>query len=227
MLIALDLIICFGLSWTNLRPEDIQLLALVASTLALTLANRGSSSVKPDSLWPALCSLLFNLLLRGAFFGVLFVRLGLPAWLCFIFAVVLSEIWRRAWQSRISSGVSPKAAQLIVAYSVLLRLLLIGLPELIPEEAYYWNYAQHLALGYLDHPPLSAWLIAASVKLLGNSEFGVRFPAWICSLGSLFLHFSSSTWPSIVARLGSALPYSQVCPISSALERRLPRMLRW
>ncbi|MEI8004463.1 MAG: glycosyltransferase family 39 protein, partial [Methanothrix sp.] len=68
-------------------------------------------------------------------------------------------------------------------------MLLISLPELIPEEAYYWNYAQHLALGYLDHPPLSAWLIAASVKLLGNSEFSVRLPAWLCSITSLFFAF--------------------------------------
>ena len=29
------------------------------------------------------------------------------------------------------------------------------------DEAYYWQWAQHLDWGYYDHPPLVAWLIAA------------------------------------------------------------------
>ncbi|TAJ17259.1 MAG: hypothetical protein EPO60_10095, partial [Rugosibacter sp.] len=39
---------------------------------------------------------------------------------------------------------------LITAYAVLLRLFYLGAPELLFEEAYYWNYAQHLDIGYLD-----------------------------------------------------------------------------
>ena len=31
--------------------------------------------------------------------------------------------------------------------------------ELIPDEAYYWNYAQHMDLSFYDHPPMVAWLI--------------------------------------------------------------------
>jgi dolichol-phosphate mannosyltransferase len=46
----------------------------------------------------------------------------------------------------------------------------------MPQEAYYWNYAQHLDIGYLDHPPLIAWLVAASLTL-GGGEFFVRLPA--------------------------------------------------
>lgn len=77
----------------------------------------------------------------------------------------------------------------IVAYVLLLKIVFMGIVNLIPEEAYYWNYAQHLDLGYLDHPPLVAWLIWLSTSILANSEFSVRLPAflaWIITAIFLF-----------------------------------------
>ncbi len=62
----------------------------------------------------------------------------------------------------------------LFAYVFILRVLYMGHVELIPDEMYYWVYAQHLALSYLDHPPLIAWLIAAGTGLFGDSIFGVR-----------------------------------------------------
>ncbi|HET7755024.1 MAG TPA: glycosyltransferase family 39 protein [Anaeromyxobacteraceae bacterium] len=58
-----------------------------------------------------------------------------------------------------------------------LRAVYATLFELAPQEAYYWQYARHLDLSYFDHPPLSAWLIALSVRVLGSTELGVRVPA--------------------------------------------------
>ena len=55
----------------------------------------------------------------------------------------------------------------------------MGWMNLLPEEAYYWNYAQHLDIGYLDHPPMMAWFIWLSTLVFGNSEFAVRLPAFI------------------------------------------------
>lgn len=69
---------------------------------------------------------------------------------------------------------------LITAYAILLRLFYLGAPELLFEEAYYWNYAQHLDIGYLDHPLMVAWLIKATTSLLGNIEFAVRLGAFMC-----------------------------------------------
>ncbi|MDS4019388.1 MAG: glycosyltransferase family 39 protein [Candidatus Competibacter sp.] len=68
----------------------------------------------------------------------------------------------------------------IIIYSILLRLFYLGLPELLYEEAYYWNYAKHLDIGYLDHPPMVAWIIALFTKLMGDNEFAVRFGAFLC-----------------------------------------------
>src|SRR5882724_7784418 len=76
----------------------------------------------------------------------------------------------------------------VVAYVLILKLIFMGCVNLIPEEAYYWNYAQHLDLGYLDHPPMVAWLIWLSTSLLGKSELSVRLPAYVCwILAAIFM----------------------------------------
>ena len=68
----------------------------------------------------------------------------------------------------------------ILAYVLILKLIFMGSVNLIPEEAYYWNYAQHLDWGYLDHPPMVAWLIGLFTTLFGKSELSVRLPAYVC-----------------------------------------------
>jgi dolichol-phosphate mannosyltransferase len=75
----------------------------------------------------------------------------------------------------------------VVALAIVLRLIYAAGVELIPEEAYYWNYAQHLDIGYLDHPPMVGWLIAAGTAIFGHGEFGVRIGALLCgAVASLF-----------------------------------------
>jgi len=70
----------------------------------------------------------------------------------------------------------------MVAYAFILRVIFSAQVELMPEEAYYWNYSRHLDIGYLDHPPFVAWLIRLGTSLWGNSEFGVRFGALCCGV---------------------------------------------
>ena len=61
--------------------------------------------------------------------------------------------------------------------------------NLYPEEAYYWNYSRHLDYGYLDHPPMVAWLIYLGTACFGHTELGVRFFALACSLVTSFFAF--------------------------------------
>ncbi len=69
---------------------------------------------------------------------------------------------------------------LFIGYATLLHLVYLGSTELIQEEAYYWNYSQHMATGYLDHPPVVALLIRLGTLLFGDNEFGVRIGAFCC-----------------------------------------------
>lgn len=99
-----------------------------------------------------------------------------------------------------------------VAYLVLLRLVYLGLPELIFEEAYYWDYAQHLDYGYLDHPLVTALIIKMFTVLLGNHEFGVRMGAFLCWFVTGYYVYRltkeslNETQASISLLLAAALP---------------------
>src|SRR5271156_6626777 len=70
----------------------------------------------------------------------------------------------------------------VVALAVALRLIYAWRVELFPEESYYWNYAQHLDIGYLDHPPMVAWLIKLGTLVFGDTEFGIRLGGIACTV---------------------------------------------
>jgi 4-amino-4-deoxy-L-arabinose transferase-like glycosyltransferase len=61
--------------------------------------------------------------------------------------------------------------------------------DLAPDEAYYWDWARHLALGYYSKPPLVAWVIALFTGLGGDHPFFVRAGAVLFSLGSSLVLF--------------------------------------
>lgn len=67
-----------------------------------------------------------------------------------------------------------------------LRLLWLWLQPvgLYPEEAQYWFWAKHLALGYYSKPPVVAWLIALTTRFFGDSEFAIRLSAPLLTTGA-------------------------------------------
>ena len=78
---------------------------------------------------------------------------------------------------------------ILIALSLLIKLLCIGSNDLLVEEAYYWNYSIHPDFSYLDHPPMVALLIRISTYFFGINEFGVRFPAIVCWLVTALFSF--------------------------------------
>lgn len=72
------------------------------------------------------------------------------------------------------------AAAGLILFSLFLRLAYLGLPELMEQEAYYWNYSNHFDISYLDHPPMVATLIWLGTALFGTNEFGVRVACFVC-----------------------------------------------
>ena len=89
------------------------------------------------------------------------------------------------------------------------RLFLANRTELIPEEAYYWTYAQHPSLGYFDHPPLVAWAVAAGTALFGDTELGVRFVNIVAWVVTCFLLLATGkAWFSERAALAGTLLFA-------------------
>ncbi len=52
-----------------------------------------------------------------------------------------------------------------------------------PDEAYYWLWSRHPAIGYFDHPPMVAWWIWLGTRLAGDTGFGIRILTVMSSLG--------------------------------------------
>ena len=77
---------------------------------------------------------------------------------------------------------------LILVFAAVVHSILDGKLPLTGDEAYYWTWSRHLALGYHDQPPLVAWIIAF-FSIFGKTVFWVRFPAVILTFFSGFLFF--------------------------------------
>lgn len=77
------------------------------------------------------------------------------------------------------------AAAALIALFTALRLAQLSLWELVPDEAYYWEWSRRLAAGYYDQGPLIAYLIRLSTAVFGATEFAVRLTALASTTGTL------------------------------------------
>jgi 4-amino-4-deoxy-L-arabinose transferase-like glycosyltransferase len=82
---------------------------------------------------------------------------------------------------------SSRGVLAIVAAGAVARLALAAVVPITVDEAYYVDWARHLQPGYLDHPPLVAWLLAVPLRLLGPSAAAVRLPAILLQAGTTLL----------------------------------------
>ncbi len=78
--------------------------------------------------------------------------------------------WARSWAIVV-------AMVLVVTVARLAYLAWFNPYPLIEDEAHYWEWSRRLEWSYYSKGPGIAWAIAASVKVLGTGEFGVRVPA--------------------------------------------------
>lgn len=89
----------------------------------------------------------------------------------------------------------------VLAFAVLLLVKVAIAATLSPfgDEAFYWQESRHLAWGYSDLPPLTAWLIRLGETVAGHGLLGMR-------------------WPFLL--IGSALPWLVVAFARQAFDAR-------
>ena len=79
------------------------------------------------------------------------------------------------------------------------------------DEFYYLACSKHLALGYVDHPPLSPWLLAFTRLFLGESLLGIRLlpflaaGATVWTVGLLVDELGGGHFATILATLAFGL----------------------
>ena len=74
---------------------------------------------------------------------------------------------------------TPSVIRLFLWLFLLLSLITMAMLPLGPDEAYYWYWAKHPDLSYLDHPPLVAWIIALTTYICGDQDFYVRLGGFL------------------------------------------------
>ena len=66
----------------------------------------------------------------------------------------------------------------------------LNLFDLAGDEAQYWDWSRHLALGYYSKPPLIAYVIRIFTSAGGNSEWAIRSGAVLFSSGTVALIYA-------------------------------------
>ncbi|MGR4065689.1 MAG: glycosyltransferase family 39 protein, partial [Vulcanimicrobiaceae bacterium] len=67
----------------------------------------------------------------------------------------------------------------VVGCVTLARLVVAAFHPITEDEAYYWTWSLHPAFGYVDHPPMVAWLIGSTAWLPRTGLF-IRLPFIVC-----------------------------------------------
>jgi hypothetical protein len=109
--------------------------------------------------------------------------------------------------------------------------LALGVADLYPDEAQYWLWSLHPALGYYSKPPMVAWLIALTSAVFGEEGAAIR-------LAAPLLHFAASLVIFNVARrlydartaLWSAIAYATLPGVSASaaiMSTDAPLLLCW
>ena len=88
------------------------------------------------------------------------------------------------------------ALALLSALPLVVHLLLGEGYGYFRDELYYLACAEHLDLGYVDHPPLIAWIVAAVRASLGDSLLALRLVPALAHAGTVW------TAGAIAAELG-------------------------
>lgn len=88
---------------------------------------------------------------------------------------------------------------MVFAILLVARIAIAATLSPFGDEAFYWQESRHLAWGYSDLPPMTAWMIRLGETVAGHGVFGMR-------------------WPFLL--LGSALPWLVVMFARAAFSAR-------
>lgn len=204
-----DMLVFLGLSGVGVTLVTAHITSFLVATLSNYVLNArwsfadstGVSRQHPGELYLRFFTVcLLALAIRGGILAGASDIFGAPTQIAILYAIGAAAMVTYLGSAFfVFPSVNPRvpidirwrvAALGVACYVVVLRLLFIGLVDLLPQEAYYWNYSQHLDIGYLDHPPMVGWLIWAGTTVFGNNEFGVRIAAWLSWFATAVFSFS-------------------------------------
>jgi 4-amino-4-deoxy-L-arabinose transferase-like glycosyltransferase len=124
-----------------------------------------------------------------------------------------------------------KSLILLCILILLIRFVFIAFMGIMPQDAYYDFYAQHLAFSYYDHPPLIAYLLRLSTSLFGKKIFALKLADTVVTIFFLFAFYKLAIkfLSKNKARLATMLTLSTVMIsiLSLVSTPDVPQMLCW
>jgi hypothetical protein len=82
-----------------------------------------------------------------------------------------------------------KSIVILCIILTVIRLISVGTMGLMPQDAYYDFYAQHLDLSYFDHPPMIAYMLRLFTTVFGKKDFVIKIADTTVTLLTLLAFF--------------------------------------
>src|SRR5450432_1433271 len=82
-----------------------------------------------------------------------------------------------------------KSLVLLSCLLIGIRFLFTGVMGIMPQDAYYDFYAQHLDLSYCDHPPMIAYLLRLFTSVFGKNVFALKLADTTVTLFTVIAFF--------------------------------------
>ncbi len=112
-----------------------------------------------------------------------------------------------------------------------IRFIFIGIMGIMPQDAYYDFYAQHLDLSYYDHPPMIAYLLRLFTSLFGKKVFALKLADTTVTLLTIvcFFRLARKFLSESKARMATVLLIStlMISILSLISTPDVPLMLCW
>ncbi len=126
---------------------------------------------------------------------------GLGPLIPVVLITTMGPVWLRWLGRKDRAGQSPRRAGLVIATLAAVAVLpsLGWLTLFDRDEGYYvecaremlergdWFVPHFSGEPWMEKPPLAYWLMAASMKLLGTTEFAARLPGALCGIAAVWL----------------------------------------
>ena len=74
----------------------------------------------------------------------------------------------------IKNNRSNRLIYLLLAILILMRIVFTFCMGMMPQDAYYFFYSEHLSLSYFDHPPVIAYLLRFFTSIFGQTSFAIK-----------------------------------------------------
>ena len=75
---------------------------------------------------------------------------------------------------------------------LVIRFVFTGIMGIMPQDAYYDFYAEHLDLSYFDHPPMIAYLLRFFTTIFGKKVFVLKLADTTVTLFTVFAFYRLS-----------------------------------